>query len=348
MKEVVSGHPTVLWNGQARDNNGDPLCSNRHPRTVVGLSQDRTKLFMIVVDGRKPNRIGFTCDEEAALLAELGASDGMNLDGGGSSTMWLGGAVVNYPSDAAGERTVGNHLALYASGTGAASHCPIPDYRAKFTGAGGWPGGTSMTLMAGEETSGWLDFENTGKKPWTAGITKLGTTEPRDHDAVFAHESWQSPNRMAVLDHDVAPGEVGRFTFSVRAPEQPGEYVEHLNLVQEAVTWFSDSGGPKDDVNWLKVTSVALGEPPHAAFGGAGGNDGIDPELGAGTGSKRGGSQTRLIAQEGDGCSLGRKVPSRAPWWTALWLFALLGRRGHFGRPGAAVPRQAHGLARRG
>ena len=34
MMEVVSGHPTVLWDGQRRDNNGDPLCSNRNPRSV--------------------------------------------------------------------------------------------------------------------------------------------------------------------------------------------------------------------------------------------------------------------------------------------------------------------------
>lgn len=43
-------------------------------------------------------------------LLSLGASQAMNLDGGGSSALWIAGRVVNYPSDPAGERAVGNAL----------------------------------------------------------------------------------------------------------------------------------------------------------------------------------------------------------------------------------------------
>ena len=110
MMEVVSGHPTVLQDGARRDNNGDPLCSNRNPRTAVGLSADRRTLFVAVVDGRATGRIGMTCDELSALFAELGADDALNFDGGGSSTMIVGGAVVNVPSDTTGERAVGDAL----------------------------------------------------------------------------------------------------------------------------------------------------------------------------------------------------------------------------------------------
>ena len=124
MQEVVSGHPTILWDGAQRDNNGDPLCSNRHPRTAVGLSADGRTLVVAVVDGRATTRIGMTCDELSALLRELGADDGMNLDGGGSSTMWLAGAgVVNVPSDGS-QRTVANHLGIHAAGSGDAPFCP--------------------------------------------------------------------------------------------------------------------------------------------------------------------------------------------------------------------------------
>ena len=124
MQEVVSGHPTILWDGAQRDNNGDSLCSARHPRTAVGLSADRRQLIVAVVDGRASTRIGMTCDELSALLREMGADDGMNLDGGGSSTMWLAGAgVVNVPSDGA-QRTVANHLGIHASGAGDATFCP--------------------------------------------------------------------------------------------------------------------------------------------------------------------------------------------------------------------------------
>lgn len=123
MREIVSGHPTILDDG-AFVPSGDPLCTNRHPRTAAGLSADHTKLILVVVDGRASGRIGMTCDELAAVLAELGAWDGMNLDGGGSSTMWLAGpGVVNYPSDGS-ERIVGNHLGVYAGGSGPAASCP--------------------------------------------------------------------------------------------------------------------------------------------------------------------------------------------------------------------------------
>jgi hypothetical protein len=135
MQEVVSGHPTILWDGAQRDNNGDPLCSNRHPRTAVGLSADRRQLIVAVVDGRASTRIGMTCDELSALLREFGADDGMNLDGGGSSTMWLAGAgVVNVPSDGS-QRTVANHLGIHASGAGGAPFCPSRPPRGYLDGA---------------------------------------------------------------------------------------------------------------------------------------------------------------------------------------------------------------------
>ncbi len=122
MREVVSGHPTVLADGASRASD-DPLCTARHPRTAVGLSADRRTLVLAVVDGRATGRIGMTCAEEAALLRELGASEGLNMDGGGSSTMWLGGRVLNHPSDGS-PRVVANHLALFAGGSGPAAHCP--------------------------------------------------------------------------------------------------------------------------------------------------------------------------------------------------------------------------------
>ena len=153
MQEVVSGHPTILWDGQRRDNNGDPLCSNRHPRTAVGLSADRRTLIMAVVDGRATSRIGMTCDELSALLAEMGAHSGMNLDGGGSSTMWLGGAgVVNVPSDGS-QRVTANHLAVHATGAGEAPMCPNKAPRGYLDGA------------ACEAVTGWAQDEDRPDEP---------------------------------------------------------------------------------------------------------------------------------------------------------------------------------------
>ncbi len=124
MREIVSGHPTILVDGMVRDHSGDPLCSNRHPRTILGLSEDQATLYVAVVDGRATGRIGMTCVEEAQLMRELGAAIAVNMDGGGSSAMWLAGSgVVSRPSDGS-ERTVANHLAIFATGSGEAAHCP--------------------------------------------------------------------------------------------------------------------------------------------------------------------------------------------------------------------------------
>lgn len=123
-REVVSGHPSLLVGGTPVDNNRDSDCAVRHPRTAVGLTADQRTLIVVTVDGRAPGRDGMTCDDMSALFLDFGASDATNLDGGGSTTMWLEGrGTVNYPSGA-GERTVSNHLGVYATGSGAAPHCP--------------------------------------------------------------------------------------------------------------------------------------------------------------------------------------------------------------------------------
>jgi hypothetical protein len=82
----------------------------KHPRTAVGFSRDSTTLFILAVDGRSQRSAGVTLDELATLMRRLGAWQAMNFDGGGSTTMVIDGAVVNAPSDTAGERAVGNAL----------------------------------------------------------------------------------------------------------------------------------------------------------------------------------------------------------------------------------------------
>ena len=89
-------------------------CTTRNPRSAVGISADKKKLIVAVVDGRSSISAGMTCTELAALMKSFGADDAFNLDGGGSSTMYIRGTgVVNKPSDGT-ERVVGNHLAIFA------------------------------------------------------------------------------------------------------------------------------------------------------------------------------------------------------------------------------------------
>jgi exopolysaccharide biosynthesis protein len=84
--------------------------SDRHPRTAIARLTDG-RVLLATVDGRRPGvSAGMSLTELAYLLLEFGASESINLDGGGSSTMVINGKVVNIPSDQAGERPVSDAL----------------------------------------------------------------------------------------------------------------------------------------------------------------------------------------------------------------------------------------------
>jgi len=107
---AVGGGPRILSAGRvavaARAEGFAPLPSffqsfvaGRQPRTLAGVRADGT-LLLVTVDGRAPGwSAGMTLPEAARLMRSLGASDALNLDGGGSSTMTVRGEVVNRPSD---------------------------------------------------------------------------------------------------------------------------------------------------------------------------------------------------------------------------------------------------------
>ena len=69
------------------------------PRTLAGVTAD-DRLLLIVVDGRQPDwSVGLSFDDARDLLLHLGVVEGMNLDGGGSSSLSANGITVNRPSD---------------------------------------------------------------------------------------------------------------------------------------------------------------------------------------------------------------------------------------------------------
>lgn len=85
----------------------------RHPRTGIGITKDKKRLFLIAVDGRQPNlSMGMTLKELAELFIKLGCYNSLNLDGGGSTTMWVKGRVVNSPSDPTGERPISDAILI--------------------------------------------------------------------------------------------------------------------------------------------------------------------------------------------------------------------------------------------
>jgi hypothetical protein len=121
-RDAVGGRPMLVTSGRiddAVDTSGAASFRGRNPRTAVGLANGGTRLILAVVDGRqKPYSDGMTLRETAELMLGLGARDALNLDGGGSSALVYRDAasrslrVANRPSDATGERAVGDVLAV--------------------------------------------------------------------------------------------------------------------------------------------------------------------------------------------------------------------------------------------
>jgi exopolysaccharide biosynthesis protein len=117
MSGAVSGWPMINRGCEPIPNlpGSDFFTQAPHPRTAVGLSQDGKTMYIVVTDGRREGVPGLTLPELAQFMDELGACTAMNLDGGGSSAMWVENGIVNKPSDGT-ERKVGNHIAVVAAG----------------------------------------------------------------------------------------------------------------------------------------------------------------------------------------------------------------------------------------
>lgn len=113
-EDIVAGVPQLIKNGKIKitweeEKSNKAFVETRHPRTAVAKLKDG-KFLMITVDGRSELSGGIGLQDLAEYLLSLGTIDAMNLDGGGSTTMFVGGKVVNRPSDKEGERKVSDAL----------------------------------------------------------------------------------------------------------------------------------------------------------------------------------------------------------------------------------------------
>jgi hypothetical protein len=107
LSTAISGGPLLVREGRPESFFGSQA---RHPRTAIGWSE--THYILLVVDGRQKDlSIGMTFPELADYLLNLGCTEAMNLDGGGSSTFWMHGKIRNSPSDGR-ERRIANGLVL--------------------------------------------------------------------------------------------------------------------------------------------------------------------------------------------------------------------------------------------
>jgi hypothetical protein len=93
---AVGGSHVLIRDGLPTD--AAALAGARHPRTAIGVDGEG-HLYLVVVDGRSASSVGMTLPELQRYLAGFKLRNAINLDGGGSSTLVLEGAVMNVPSD---------------------------------------------------------------------------------------------------------------------------------------------------------------------------------------------------------------------------------------------------------
>ena len=115
---LCTGNPHILKDGITLESEGDRGdASARHPRSSIGFNSDMTKFVMMVIDGRSAVSAGVHTMELADMMRYAGATDAVNVDGGGSSTLY---------TDALGVRnaTSDGHARAVASGLFAVANAP--------------------------------------------------------------------------------------------------------------------------------------------------------------------------------------------------------------------------------
>lgn len=237
---------------------GNTFAHARHPRSAIGLTGDN-KLILLAVDGRTGDAAGMSCTELAQVIKELGAVDAMNLDGGGSTTLWASGepfnGVVNYPSDNSaydhlGERSAANALIVTAGEPAATA----------------WDGRLnslvySTLARSGSDYTVEAVYTNTGTETWTDATVSIIPSRDFGRNSAFI-PSGEEDTFYTMSPSSVPPGSQAAFTLNLTPPEVATDTVfsESFALSHATEGYF----GPADNALRLQVTirPKISGAPP--------------------------------------------------------------------------------------
>ncbi len=110
-KTVLVSGPALLSDGQKLPLENSDFVKKRHPRSCLCETEGKSILF-IAIDGRSNAASGMNLKEVQQLLQRFNCRNAVNLDGGGSTTLWVNDGkvkrILNKPSDKEGERPVAN------------------------------------------------------------------------------------------------------------------------------------------------------------------------------------------------------------------------------------------------
>jgi hypothetical protein len=322
MQDVVSGQPTLVWDGALRDNPSNH-CGVRRARTAVGFSEARDVMLMAVVqevDGSQ----GMTCNQMAALMQSLGAHSALNHDGGGSSTMWLAGSgVVNRPTGGS-ERSLVNHWGVLAPGEGPPRSCTTRDIPSPEEGVRRHVASPEVmaawhfefgdvALMAEETLSRYPEGEALTEGPryvqhgdsslWLVDQVNGGVTR-RHVQSFYAIQTWRMTRE---------PFETGADAELEAIPEGPPVMeTPVLVLGPDFSVWLIDRApGEHEDDGGGGRADAGVGGGGDAGVGGGGATDSA---LGGGCAMAGGGAPTSAAMLVLASFFAARRA-ARRPWW---------------------------------
>lgn len=252
--------PVLLENGVVETYDvSNTHATARHPRTAFGKNTAANKVILLTVDGRTAEAAGMSCSELAQVIKALGCDYAINLDGGGSTTLWAAGepfsGVVNYPSDNGaydhlGQRSCANALVI-------SSADPVTT---------AWDGrltalSYSTLSRSSEPLTVTATYTNLGTQTWTAANVKVVPSRSFGRTSSFV-PSGQENTFFSMSPASVAPGQTATITLNLTPPVVANNtvYRENFALWHPTVGYF----GPAD--NKLQVNTTVrpqlAGAPP--------------------------------------------------------------------------------------
>jgi uncharacterized protein YigE (DUF2233 family) len=191
MREALGAGVVLVNDGKPVDH-GKRQRGIRHPRSAIGRTKDGA-LVLLAVDGRTEQAKGMSYEELAHVLLAFDCEFAINLDGGGSTTLWTAErGVCNYPCDNKkfdheGERAVGNALLVMGraaveiddddatfSGRGFSQRTDVANARGKDCAT--WTGEAELSAQATATFAAQLPFDGN----WTAFVWLPDATESRN------------------------------------------------------------------------------------------------------------------------------------------------------------------------
>ena len=119
-EDVMLSGPLLILNNKEETLDSVAFNTLRHPRSAIGIKSNG-KVILLTIDGRNDNSAGASLFELTKIMRWLGCTSAINLDGGGSTTLWINNAqeneIMNYPTknkkwDHEGSRKVANVILI--------------------------------------------------------------------------------------------------------------------------------------------------------------------------------------------------------------------------------------------